>query len=129
MLFLKKLAARFGKGAMTVRLQYEKTEYKRGEEVKGTIDIFGGDVEQKTLGILIYLMVEKKGIGVVSFGDYKVHSSFDIAPGEKLSIPFVIELPIDGPFTSETESVFLMTNVVKLLSVDQRDKKYITILS
>ena len=101
---------------------------KGGEEVKGEIEVVGGDVKQEALSILIYLMVEKSNGEIVPYGDYKVYGSFEIEAGKTVTFPFVIELPGDGPFTTEEEQVFLMTNVVKLLAFDQRDKQYIHVV-
>lgn len=128
MSFFKNLLARLGTGAMVIHTKFEKRPYHRGEEVTGEIEITGGKVAQKTLGVLIYLMIEKADGEIVPYGDYKVNSSFEIEPGEKACFPFVIELPKDGPFTKEGEQVFLMTNVVKLLALDQRDKQYIHVI-
>lgn len=128
MSFFKSLLARIGTGAMIIHTKFEKRPYQRGEEVKGEIEITGGNATQKSLGILIYLMIEKSDGEMIPYGDYKVYSSFEIEPGEKSVFPFVIELPTDGPFTTENQQVFLMTNVVKLLSLDQRDKQYIHVM-
>lgn len=128
MSFFKNLSARLGTGAMVIHTKFEKRAYRRGEQITGEIEITGGKVAQKTLGVLIYLMIEKADGEIVPYGDYKVHSSFEVEAGEKLNFPFVIELPKDGPFTKEEEQVFLMTNVVKLLALDQRDKQYVQVV-
>lgn len=127
MSFFKNLLARIGTGAMEVHTNFDKRTYKRGEEVKGTIEIVGGKVPQRALSILIYLMIEKPGGKIESYGDYKVCASFEVKEGETMQFPFVIELPEDGPYTTEDQQIYLMTNVVKLLAFDQRDKDYIIV--
>ena len=128
MSFFKNLLARIGTGAMMIHTDFEKKPYKRGETVTGEIRVIGGRVPQKALSVLIYLMIEKEDGEIIPFGDYKVYASFEVKAGEKVTFPFVIELPEDGPYTTENEQVFLMTNVVKLLALDQRDKQYIHVI-
>lgn len=129
MSIFKSMAARFGSGSLSVRLDLPQHEFRPGDELSGTIKVIGGKVEQKTLGVLIILMVENNDGRTTNIGDYKVYDSFTIQPKEENSFDFTIVLPDDCPCTTEAEQVFLMVNVVKLLSVDQRDKKYITVLS
>lgn len=112
---------------MSITLSIKNNVYNRGESVVGTITIIGGSKKQKAFGVLIHLMTEKNGEASVSHGNYKVFDSFVIHPNEKITFPFIIELPEEGPFISTSENVFLMTHVVKWLSIGTRHKQYLLI--
>lgn len=116
------LKARLGINAMSVDLLFENRPYKKGEQVAGFLEIVGGSCQQKSLGVLVTLLIEEKDVRITDFGNYKVHPSFTIDSGEVRKIPFMIELPDEMPVTSDTISIVLIVNAVTMLSIDSRNK-------
>lgn len=117
----------FGHEPMTITLSVKDGSYRRGHSVEGSITLKAGSSKQKALGVLVHLMSESVGEGASSYGDYKVYDSFILKPKESLIIPFVIELPLEGPYTNSPSTVYLMTQVVKWMSLSERHKKIIHI--
>lgn len=126
MSFFKKINAKFGNGSVAVNLVLDKSEYRRGDEVRGVIKLTGGSVSQKVDGIFIELSTEKNHVTEM-YGDYKVHNDFEIGTNETKEINFSIVLPENGPFTTEQQMVQLVTRVAIAFAVDARDQDYIKV--
>jgi len=126
MSFLDKINAKLGNGSLKVNLVLKKKEYMRGEEMKGTIKLNGGKVDQKVLAVFVDLVTEKNGYLNV-YGDYKVYGEFVMNANETKEIEFTIELPKDGPFTKEDEEIQLITKVSIDFGMDSKDQDYIKI--
>ncbi len=103
---LRKLKASLGIGAATVNTILEDTEIYQGENLIGTINIQGGDVEQTIDAIHLKLNTEIKveddsGVSFQTLTLYhtKAVEPFVIQVGEQKQLSFTIKLPDETPIT------------------------------
>lgn len=100
----KKLKAAFG-GGTTVQTTVHTPVTHPGGTVEGVIDVVGGEVVQDInfLAIALEARVEVESgdtehLMDVRFGHQPVYGAFQLHPGQRISAPFAVPVPIETPF-------------------------------
>ncbi|MBC3191603.1 sporulation protein [Pseudonocardia sp. C8] len=100
----KKLKARFG-GGTTVDTAVHTPVTQPGGFLDGVVEIVGGDVEQRIKYLALRLEVEveverddREHRSTTSFAEQRVADRFELHPGERRSVPFRFEVPLQSPF-------------------------------
>ncbi len=101
----KRLKAAFG-GGTTIDTVVHTALARPGGPVEGVVEIVGGEFEQE---ISYVEMVLQARVEVETddgehdaqrrFAGQRVHGPFTLRPGERRSLPFVVGLPLQTPFT------------------------------
>lgn len=126
----KKFMASIGKGAAKVDLRLFQQVYQAGQEAKGEVIVFGGEVEQKINRIDVRLYMETKhdeGTKSHHIAVIPVTGSFTIREKEQKTIPFSYQLPYTLPLSSNAVSFYFDTHLDIEAGVDKKDYDYITI--
>lgn len=121
---LKKLLARFGKGAASVDLQLDHHEFLPGDNIHGEIVIQGGEVEQKMNHLAVQFIMDvrlKQGTTQSKITTIPVFSKDIIRPGEMKVVPFDYRIPANIPISSASVSYFFDTNLDIESGVDRKD--------
>ena len=100
----EKMLASVGVGAAKMTVHLEEATQPRGSELRGTVELLGGNVPQHVEGIVIsvgYTTVIVAGKAVVPIyhevAKTVISKSFDIAPNQTESIPFALAVPETAP--------------------------------
>ncbi|QHZ45967.1 sporulation protein [Bacillus sp. NSP9.1] len=132
MSFLKKLAASAGIGSAKVNTILDKSAYRPGERVSGTVHVKGGNVEQhiRYIDLLLeteYLVVKKdeKHWKNATIESHRVTDAFTIKTGEEREFSFSFILPLDTPITIKGAKVFLLTDLDIQGGIDKSDDDHL----
>lgn len=130
----KKLLASVGVGAAKVDTQLEKDEFIPGEEVKGTVVIKGGDVDQSIDAIHLFLMTEamkevedRKVKEKVSLMKYPITQDLIMASGETKEISFSVTLPLHVPASLGRLPIWFETGLDIPMALDPQDRDSIKV--
>lgn len=136
---LKKIFARMGVGSATVDTVLTTEHFVQGGEVKGQIEIKGGDVEQEISAIKLDLMTKVKQEGenidvYVNFtiASFVVGKPMTLEPGREMAIPFRFKLHPETPVTvldvrRNKCKVWVQTALDIDFSLDPKDLDYLHI--
>ena len=136
---LKKVLASIGIGGAKVDTIINTDKIVQGGKINGTIQMFGGSVEQEINQISLNLMTKVKQECEDSYvyrsyiiESFFVNSKFVLKPNEKLEKTFEFDLHPETPITAFekwTESkVWLETSLGIDFAYDPTDKDYLSIL-
>jgi len=134
MSFFQRMLASVGIGAAKVDTRLETPRLRPGDEVRGTVFIRGGSVEQRIDGIYLQLMtryiVEKDDhkipqTGII--GKFRITEPLVVRPGETIDLPFSFVLPLDTPTTRGGTPVWLKTGLDIDNAVDPTDHDHIEV--
>lgn len=132
--FARRLLSSIGVGAATVDTKLEKEEFYLGEEVKGVIEIRGGDSEQEVDGIRLevqtYYKRESGDNTVTETGTierYPISGHTVIQEGQSEELPFSFQLPYDTPLSVGRTSVWVRTALDVKMAFDPSDSDKITV--
>jgi sporulation-control protein len=135
MSFFNKVFASVGIGAASVDTKLEKDTLTAGEQVKGVVEIKGGNVEQKVDEIYLSLHTtyikesdDKKYTVSAMIDRFRLVDSFTITPNEKKEIPFSFQLPLDTPISLGRTKIWVTTGLDIKGAVDPSDKDYIRVV-
>jgi sporulation-control protein len=132
MSFFNKVLASVGIGAATVDTKLERDQVVPGEEIKGVVDIRGGNVEQQIDDI--YLSVntqyikesdDKKYYVTTTIERIRLASALTVDANERREIPFSFQLPLDAPVTLGKTKVWVTTGLDIKNAVDPSDKDFL----
>jgi sporulation-control protein len=130
--FAKRLLSSVGVGAATVETRLEKDEFSPGEEVRGVIEITGGNLRQEVEGI--HLRVESfydselgssKVLGTV--GKFPAAPAMTVEAGSRREVSFSFRLPYETPLTIGSSEVLLRASLDVRSAFDPEDKDLITV--
>lgn len=135
MSFFNKIFASVGIGSAKVDTKLERDTVSPGEEVRGVVEIIGGNVEQAIDAI--YLTINTSYI--IEKDDHKFHKTgeidkfrltepFTIHPNERKQIPISFRLPQDTPLTIGKTKVWVATGLDVKNAVDPTDKDYLRVI-
>lgn len=134
MSFFNKMLARVGVGAAQIDTVLEKNEYHPNEEIKGTIHVEGGNVDQEVGHIYIEVMTQyvqetnnSKSHVNYMISKHTVAENIFVASEQKIEIPFSFILPPQTPLTLGKEKVWLHTGLDIEMSLDPNDQDYIVV--
>ncbi|WP_394231607.1 sporulation protein [Niallia oryzisoli] len=134
MSFFNKVLASVGIGAATVDTKLERDRVFPGEEIKGVVEIRGGNVEQQIDDI--YLSVntqyskesdDKKYYVTAVIERIRLASGFTVAAKETREIPFSFRLPLETPVSMGKAKVWVATGLDIKNAVDPSDKDYLNV--
>jgi sporulation-control protein len=135
MSFFNKVFASVGIGAASVDTKLEKDTLTAGEQVKGVVEIKGGNVEQQVDGIYLALHTtyvkesdDKKYTVSAQIDRFPLVDSFTIQPNERKEIPFSFQLPTDTPISLGRTKIWVSTGLDIKNAVDPTDKDYIKVI-
>jgi sporulation-control protein len=135
MSFFNKVFASIGIGSATVDTKLEKETLIPGDEVRGVVEIKGGNIEQKIDEIHLSLNTtyikesdDKKFTKTAVIDRFRLNEPFTIQPKETKQIPFSFHLPVDTPVSLGRTNIWVSTGVDIKNSVDPSDKDYIKVL-
>jgi sporulation-control protein len=134
MSFMGRLLSSIGVGAAKVDTKLEKEEFVPGEEVRGVVEISGGNAAQQIEGIRIEIQTYYKresGDNTVTetgtIGATPVASAMNIEPNSEERIPFSCRLPYETPLTLGRASVWVRTALDVRGALDPSDSDSITV--
>ncbi|MFD6443016.1 sporulation protein [Peribacillus sp. NPDC060186] len=128
----KKILASLGKGAATVDLQCDNSNYQAGESIQGEVVIQGGEVEQKINQLTVRFMMNvvlKQGSVSKEIAHIPLVNRDCIHPKERKVIPFQYILPTNIPISRGTVSYYLDTHLDIEGGVDRKDVDWLVIQS
>ena len=131
----RRLLSSIGIGGATVDTRLEKSELTAGEEVRGVVEIKGGDSEQEVNAIRLAVQTHyKRESGDTTVTDTGTIESFQAAGRINIrrdtqeEIPFSFLLPYDTPLTVGRTSVWVRTALEVSMAMDPSDSDGITVL-
>ncbi|MFC5557625.1 sporulation protein [Ureibacillus thermophilus] len=134
MSFFNKMLASLGIGSAKVDTQLEKSSYSAGETVRGEVEVYGGNVEQRihTIYFTLYTTYikeidDRKVTVPYAFYKFKISDPFTIQANEVKIIPFSFKLPVDTPLTIGSTRVWVKTELDIQSGVDSTDKDYMEV--
>ncbi|MFD2445699.1 sporulation protein [Bacillus sp. CGMCC 1.16607] len=135
MSFFNKVFASVGIGSAKVNTKLESDTLTAGDQVKGVVEIQGGNIEQKVDGIYLALHTtyvkesdDKKYTVSAQIDRFPLAESFTIQPNERKEIPFAFQLPSDTPISLGRTKIWVSTGLDIKNAVDPSDKDYIKVL-
>ncbi|WP_415817434.1 sporulation protein [Mesobacillus thioparans] len=135
MSLFNKVFASVGIGAAKVDTKLEKDRVKPGEEVRGIVEIRGGNVEQNIDDIYLSLHTtyikekdDRKYTATAQIDRFRLIQSFSIKENETKEIPFTFRLPLEMPLTMGRTKVWVSTGLDIKNAVDPSDKDYLTVI-
>ncbi|MDQ0155088.1 sporulation protein [Robertmurraya andreesenii] len=135
MSFFNKIFASVGIGAAKVDTKLERDTVAPGEEIRGVVEIQGGNLEQQIDAIYLTLntsyIVEKDDKRFHQTGQidrFRLTEPFTIRPNERKQIPISFRLPSDTPLTIGRTKVWVATGLDVKNAVDPTDKDYLRVV-
>ncbi len=132
--FARRFLTSIGVGAATVDARLEKEEFEPGEEVRGVVEVTGGDSEQEVEEIYLYVQTHYKresGDSTVTetgtVGRFPISDGITVPPGAREEIPFSFHLPYETPLTVGRSTVWLQTGLDVRRAFDPSDSDKITV--
>jgi sporulation-control protein len=134
MSFFNKVLASVGIGSATVDTKIERDEVLPGEEVKGIVEIRGGNVSQQIDDIYLTLNTtyvkesdDKKYNVTATIERIRLTQGFNLEANERKEIPFSLQLPLDTPVSIGKTKVWVATGLEIKNAVDPTDKDYLIV--
>ncbi|QOR65057.1 sporulation protein [Cytobacillus suaedae] len=134
MSLFNKVFASVGIGAARVDTKLYETTFTAGEEIKGVVEITGGNIAQQIDEIYITLnttYIKERNDSKMNqhaiIDKFRISESFTIEANEKKEIPFTYTLPLDIPVTMGKTKVWLQTGLDIKNAVDPTDRDFIEV--
>ncbi|MFE8695822.1 sporulation protein [Cytobacillus sp. FJAT-53684] len=135
MSFFNKMLASVGIGSAKVDTKLESDTVAPGGEIRGVVEIQGGNVEQRIDDIYLSLNTtyvkesdDKKYTVSGLIDRFRLTESFVLMANEKKVIPFSFLLPIDTPISIGKTKVWIATGLDIKNAVDPTDKDYLRVV-
>lgn len=135
MSFFNKMFASIGIGSAKVDTKLERDTLAPGEEVRGVVEIQGGNIEQSIEAIYLTLNTsyiiekdDKKFHQTGQIDKFKLTEPFTIRPNERKQIPIAFRLPSDTPLTIGRTKVWVATGLDVKNAVDPTDTDYLRVV-
>ena len=134
MSLFNKMLASIGIGAAKVDTKLYSEHISLGEELKGVVEIVGGNAEQKIDEIYLTLYTtyvvevdDQKSTRHGIVNKWKISEPFTIGVNERKTIPFAFKLPFDTPVTVGRTRVWLHTGLDIKNALDPADQDYLKV--
>ena len=131
----RRLLSSVGVGAATVDTRLTKSEFAPGDEVRGVVEIKGGNVEQEIRGIRLEVQTYyKREVGDNTVTETGTIESFDVSgprvvgPNSQEEVQVAFGLPYETPLTLGRTSVWVRTALDVERAIDPSDSDAITVL-
>ncbi|MEQ2529677.1 sporulation protein [Robertmurraya yapensis] len=135
MSFFNKVFASVGIGAAKVDTKLERETVTPGEEIRGVVEIQGGNIEQTIDSIYLTIHTtyikerdDKKFTDVGQVDKFKLTEPFTIQANERKEIPIAFRIPSDTPLTIGRTKVWVATGLDIKNAVDPTDKDFIKVV-
>ncbi|TKC19577.1 sporulation protein [Robertmurraya kyonggiensis] len=135
MSFFNKVFASVGIGAAKVDTKLERETVAPGEEIRGVVEIQGGNIEQTIDSIYLTIHTtyikerdDKKYTNVGQVDKFKLTEPFTIHANERKEIPIAFRIPSDTPLTIGRTKVWVTTGLDIKNAVDPSDKDFIKVV-
>jgi sporulation-control protein len=135
MSFFKKVLGSIGIGGTKVDTVLEKSSFRQGETVRGTVIITGGDAEQHVESIDLHLMGtytyesnDHEHSGHHTFFRHVIHLNKTYEKGVREEVSFEFELPFNVPISLHKTKLFIKTGLDIQSAVDPTVEDHISIL-
>lgn len=132
--FARRLLTSIGVGAATVDTRLETEEVSPGEEIRGVVELKGGDSAQEIDAINLEVQTDyKRESGDTTVREtatierFSVASAMTVEPKAQDQIPFSFRLPYDTPLTLGRSTVWIRTALDVKMAVDPSDRDPITV--
>lgn len=129
MSFFGRMLASIGIGAVRVDTVLERPGYAPGEDVRGVVRVFGGQIEQRLdaidLSVMTSYLREMNDTKVRQYAELariRVAPPQTVAPGERKEVPFSFVLPPFTPLTLGHTRVWIRTEAEVRAAVDPTDE-------
>jgi sporulation-control protein len=129
-----RLLSSIGVGAATVDTRLESDELAPGEEVRGVVEVKGGDSAQEVSGIRLEVQTHYKresGDSTVTetgtIERFPVSEHRIVEANSREQIPFSFRLPYDTPLTVGRSSVWIRTALDVRMAFDPSDSDVVTV--
>lgn len=134
MSYFNKILASIGIGSAIVDTKLERSRVAQGEEIRGIVEIRGGNTEQKIDDIYLTINTQylqesndrKMNVTAV-IERIRLAESFTISANERREIPFSFVLPLDTPVTLGRTRVWVATGLDIKHAVDPKDKDFLEV--
>lgn len=130
----RRLLSSVGVGAATVDARLEKSEFEPGEEVRGIVEIKGGDADQEVNGLRLEVQTYyKRESGDNTVTDTGTIESFpfsgrmDVRRNSREEVPFAFRLPYETPLSLGRTSIWVRTALDVSMAFDPSDNDKITV--
>lgn len=135
MSFFNKMLASVGIGSAKVDTKLESDTVIPGGEIRGVVEIQGGNVEQRIDDIYLTLNTtyiketdDKKYTVPAQIDRFRITESFLLMANERKVIPFSFILPPDTPLSVGRTKVWIATGLEIKNAVDPTDKDYLRVV-
>jgi sporulation-control protein len=135
MSLFNKIFSSIGIGSATVDTKLEKETVVPGQEIKGIVEIRGGNLEQRIdetyLSIYTTYIKEvddNKFTKSALIDQVRLNEPFTIKSKEIKQIPFSLRLPVDTPISLGRTQVWVATGLDIKNAVDPTDKDYLRVI-
>lgn len=132
--FARRLLTSIGVGAATVDTRLETEEVSPGEEIRGVVELKGGDSAQEIDAINLEVQTDyKRESGDTTVREtatierFTVASARTVEPKTQEQIPFSFRLPYDTPLTIGRSAVWIRTALDVKMAMDPSDRDPITV--
>ncbi|MBS4190891.1 sporulation protein [Bacillus sp. FJAT-49705] len=134
MSIFNKMLASVGIGAATVDTKLEHDTVVPGGEIRGVVEINGGNVEQRIDDIYLSLNTtyvkevdDRKYTASGLIDRFRLTDSFTLMANERKVIPFSFIIPADTPLSIGKTKVWIATGLDIKNAVDSTDKDFIRV--
>ncbi|GGE59889.1 sporulation protein [Priestia taiwanensis] len=134
MSFFKKALASIGIGGVKVDTILENSSLVVGEDVRGRVEITGGNIHQDIDAIHLTLysyyveeINDKKVTNKAVQNRIKLTDAISIRAGEKQTIPFTLHVPLTTPLTFGRKLVWVHTSLDVKNAIDPTDNDYMEV--
>lgn len=111
---MKQVLSSIGIGAATVDTVLPRADLRPGETVRADVELRGGEATQEIEGIYFALKatVDSEGESPVHvLSTFRAPETIELSPGEELTVPVDVELPLWTPLSRGGASVWLETGL------------------
>lgn len=135
MSFFNKVLASVGIGSAKVDTKLVQDTVTPGGEIRGAVEIRGGNVEQRIDAIYLALNTtylkesdDKKYSVAGQIERFQIAESFNLQANERKEIPFSFFIPLDTPLSIGKSKVWVSTGLDIKNAVDPTDKDYLRVV-
>ncbi|MDF0725667.1 sporulation protein [Cytobacillus sp. S13-E01] len=134
MSLFNKVFASVGIGSAKVDTKLYEGNITAGEEVRGVVEITGGNIAQEIDEIYLSLntnYIKERNDSKINqhaiIDTFQITESFTIGANEKREFPFTYRLPVDSPITMGRTKVWIQTGLDIKNAIDPTDRDFIEV--
>lgn len=135
MSFFNQVLASIGIGSARVDTRLARDMVRVGEKLEGVIHIQGGNAQQDISSIYLALMTQylkEQGDSTVRVNTavekWKISSPLTVRSGEKVEVPFSVQVPLSSPVSLGRTRIWLQTGLDIDNAIDPGDKDSLQVM-